>query len=86
MMEIPIEIPKPQITEEEFKRKIEYRTGDIVQIIHGKNAGKLAVIIGSSACKTAKGEDYINYHLKLADNESTSLGGQHIKFVKESGA
>jgi len=82
LMEMPKEIPKPRMTEAEFKRKIDFHEGDIVQIIHGKQVGRLAVIIGIRALVSKKGRDYISYQLKLSDNESLTLGAHDLKFIR----
>lgn len=82
LMEMPEEIPKPRMTEAEFKRKIDFREGDIVQIIRGKHIGRLAIIIGIEAFTTKEEKDYIAYQLKLSDNESVSLGARYFKFIK----
>ncbi len=82
LMEMPSKIPKPRMTEAEFKRKIDFHVGDIVQILNGKQAGRVAVIIGIRALVSKKGRDYISYQLKLSDNESLTLGACDIEYIR----
>jgi len=84
LMKMPAEIPEPRMTAEEFKRKIDFHDGDIVQIIRGKHIGRLAIIIGIEAFTTKGGKEYIAYQLKLSDNESVSLGARYFKFIKSA--
>lgn len=82
LMKMPDRIPKPRMTAEEFEKKIDFHEGDIVQIIRGKHAGRIAVIIGIYYFRTRKGAHSLSYHLRLSDNESISISAKYLKFVK----
>lgn len=71
-----------KMSDEDLRRALDYSVGDIVQIISGDAAGRVAVVIGIAPYTNANGEDCFIYNLKLSDNESISAKKYCIRFVR----
>lgn len=75
--------PEYRTTEsDELRRNLDYRVGDVVQIMKGKKAGRVATIIGCSFGVNKYGEDFIYYNLKLSDTVGISKTGLDINLVR----
>ena len=74
--------PAPQMTAEEFRKKIDFNEGDIVQIKGGKHAGRLAMIVSIGTYTNAKGFDGLTYNLRLSDSLGIRTTADHLTKVR----
>lgn len=76
--------PAPRMTAEEFKSKIDFQEGDIVQIIAGRAAGRCAEIIGITTYIGERGEELFSYRLKLSDRESIATRAGQLRLIRHA--
>lgn len=77
-------IPKPTMTAEEFRKKIDFSEGDIVQLISGEHAGRLAMIISIGIYTNARGFSGLIYNLKLSDSQGIRAAANMFSLVRHS--
>ena len=76
-------LPTPTMTAKEFKRRVDYQVGDIVQILQGDYAGRCAIIMNIGAY-TYNGRSFLNYDLKLSDRVGVRATGPRLKLVRHA--
>lgn len=75
-------IPKPKMTAEAFRKKIDFSEGDIVQLTSGEHSGRLAMIISIGTYTNAKGFSSLIYNLKLSDNQGIRATANMFSLVR----
>ncbi len=76
--------PAPKITAEAFRNKVDYFEGDIVQIIGGEHAGRIAMIISIGTYTTGKGFPGLIYNLRLSDIEGIRATANRLRLVRHA--
>lgn len=74
--------PTPKMTAEAFKRKVDYFEGDIVQIIGGEHAGRIAMIISIGSYTNSRGFSSLIYNLKLSDSQGIRATANMFSLVR----
>lgn len=70
------------MTAEAFKRKVDYFEGDIVQIIDGEHAGRIAMIISIGLYTNSRGFSSLIYNLKLSDRQGIRATANMFSLVR----
>lgn len=76
--------PKPKMSAEEFRKKVDYSEGDIVQILHGEDAGRLAMIISIGSYVPARENSKLIYNLKLSDQKGLRVPANMFTLVRHA--
>lgn len=77
--------PKPKMTAQEFREKVDFNIGDVVQIVGGEYAGRCAVIMRIDPFITkGHGNPSLSYCLRLSDNEGISTKGVFLRLIKHA--
>lgn len=76
--------PIPKITAEEFREKVDYQVGDVVQIIRGKYAGRVGIIMRIDPFFTDRCGEILAYCLRLSDREGVTTRGAFLRFIKHA--
>ena len=74
--------PAPKITAEAFRNKVDYFEGDIVQIIGGEHAGRIAMIISIGTYTNSRGFGRLIYNLKLSDSKGIRVTADMFSLVR----
>lgn len=76
--------PNPKITAQEFREKIEFCVGDVVQIVGGKYSGRIGIIMRIDPYTTDRGDDSLSYCLRLSDKEGIATRGAFLRFIRHA--
>lgn len=74
--------PTPKMTAEAFRKKVDYFEGDIVQIIGGEHAGRIAMIISIGSYTNSRGFSSLIYNLKLSDSQGIRATANMFSLVR----
>ena len=76
--------PTPKLTAREFRERTEFFVGDVVQIVGGKYAGRIAIIMRIDPYTTDRGDDSLSYCLRLSDKEGIAIRGAFLRFIRHA--
>lgn len=77
-----------KMSADDFRRALEYRAGDLIQIRPDGDAyaGRLGIIIGVSLYKVNNRKSTIAYNVKLSDNEGVSVQCYRLRLIRAAGS
>ena len=70
------------MTAEAFRKRVDYSEGDVVQLLHGEHAGRIAMIISIGSYTNSRGFSSLIYNLKLSDRQGIRATANMFSLVR----